>query len=122
MYDMLPLVCILLEKTLALTAIAQSRKEVTIPPFNEDWVQYLDAIKGSDSSKNMYVCSRSFVSDQKLLHLGHMGRGSSHVVTNLYGPVDAGKHGLNWDMAGQGIGDLGVTQKKKQSVGNVFHC
>jgi hypothetical protein len=94
-------------------AIAQSRRKVMMPPSNEDWVQYLDAIKGSGSSKNMYVYSRSFMSDQKLLHLNRMVPGSPHVVTNLYGPVDAGKHGLYWGMACQGVGDLGVAQKKR---------
>ncbi|KAL2679406.1 hypothetical protein Neosp_010180 [[Neocosmospora] mangrovei] len=62
----------------------------------------------------MYVYSRSFVSDQRFLHLGKMESNSSDLVSNLYGPVDAGKFGQYWGMAAQGVGSLKASEKKRQ--------
>ncbi|CAH0016129.1 unnamed protein product [Clonostachys rhizophaga] len=94
-------------------AIAKSREVIDDIPTNDEWAKYLKAITNSGSSKNMYVYSRSFASDQRFLHLGQIERGGSDLVSNLYGPVDAGKFGQNWNMAAQGVGSLKASEKKR---------
>lgn len=94
-------------------AVDKSRTPIEDIPNNDEWVVYLNAITDSGSSRNMYVYSKSFVSDQRFLHLGKMESGTSEVVSNLYGPVDAGKFGRYWGMAAQGLGTLQGSSKKR---------
>lgn len=94
-------------------AIAKSRKIINDIPTNDEWASYHKAITDSGSSKNMYVYTRSFSSDQRFLHLGRMETGSSDLVSNVYGPVDAGKFGQYWGMAAQGVGSLKASDKKR---------
>lgn len=94
-------------------AIAKSRETIKDVPSNAGWTTYLQAITDSGSSKNMYVYSKSFTSDKRLLHLGRIETGSSDLVANLYGPVDAGKFGQYWGMVAQGVSNVKTTEKKR---------
>jgi hypothetical protein len=94
-------------------AIDKARATIRDIPSNDEWALYLRAIQASGASKNMYVYSKSFTSDQSFLHFGRVDQGSSQVVSNLYGPVDAGRFGQYWGMSAQGIGALMISDKKK---------
>ncbi|KAK7226255.1 hypothetical protein V2G26_014258 [Clonostachys chloroleuca] len=71
-------------------AIAKSRKIINDIPTNDEWASYHKAITDSGSSKNI-----------------------SDLVSNVYGPVDAGKFGQYWGMAAQGVGSLKASDKKR---------
>ncbi|KAI9170786.1 hypothetical protein HJFPF1_00259 [Paramyrothecium foliicola] len=94
-------------------AISKSRQIIKDTPSNDEWAVYYNAISASGSSKNMYVYSKSFVSDQRFLHLGKIESGGSGLVSNIYGAVDAGKFGQYWSMAAQGLGNLTASGKKR---------
>jgi hypothetical protein len=95
-------------------AIGQSREELNIDQNNSGWSTLNDKIGGSGASINMYVYTKSFASDQKFLHLGQFDSADSNIVTNMYGPVDAGNFGQYWGMTSQGMTNIAASTKKRR--------
>jgi hypothetical protein len=93
--------------------IDSARVTIRDVPSNDEWARYLGAVQASGISKNMYVYSKSFSSDQSFLHIGRIDQDSSKVVSNLYGPVNAAKFGQYWGMSAQGIGTVKISDRRK---------
>ncbi|KAF5568019.1 phosphatidylcholine-hydrolyzing phospholipase c [Fusarium phyllophilum] len=102
-------------------SISETRRKIKISEPN--WKSLFNEINVSGATKNMYVYSKSFVSDQRFLHLGNIERATGEAVAGIYGPVDAGKFGRYWGMSAQGSVTFQTSTKKRtwtsaDSLGN----
>ena len=81
---------------------------------NSDWKVILREIESSGSFTNRLVYTKSFLSNQKIVHLGLIDAQKSVAVINTYGNVDASSFGQSWSMVSQGLTQMPSTDRKRR--------